>query len=123
MVLRAYRYQCAICQLDMRLKNLTIGLEAAHIKWFQRDGPDIVGNGLSLCSMHHKLFDLGAFTIDVGYKILASEHVTGNSNLHEILIRYHGDKILLPIHKAEEPQKEYLKWHQENIFKKRALPL
>ena len=39
-----------------------LGLEAAHIKWFQARGPDVVQNGLALCSLHHKIFDLGANT-------------------------------------------------------------
>jgi putative restriction endonuclease len=42
-----------------------LGLEAAHIKWFQAGGPDIEANGLAMCSLHHKLFDLGVFTIAV----------------------------------------------------------
>ena len=38
-------------------------MTAAHIKWFQARGQDVVPNGLALCSLHHKIFDLGAFTV------------------------------------------------------------
>jgi putative restriction endonuclease len=44
-VLVAYQYRCAMCGLDLRLGTLTVGLEAAHIKWHQARGPDSVDNG------------------------------------------------------------------------------
>src|SRR5262245_45412194 len=49
-VLRAYGFRCCICGYDVRLGAQFIGLEAAHIKWFQAGGPDAVPNGLSLCT-------------------------------------------------------------------------
>ena len=53
-----------------------LGLEAAHIKWFQARGPDVVQNGLALCSLHHKIFDLGAFTVLPGnHQIVFSRHL------------------------------------------------
>lgn len=122
-VLSAYRYQCAICLQDMRLKSMTIGLEAAHIKWHQANGPDSIENGLCLCSIHHKLFDLGAFTIDQTFRIIASEHVTGSNQVTEILLKYHGNLVAKPIHSAQVPNPEYLKWHSDKIFKHGALPL
>jgi hypothetical protein len=33
-------------------------------RWFAFDGPDTPDNGLALCSLHHKLFDLGALGLD-----------------------------------------------------------
>ena len=62
-VLRAYEYQCAVCGFDVRIGNTLVGLEAAHIKWHQAGGPDTEVNGVALCSLHHKLFDRGAFTV------------------------------------------------------------
>src|SRR5436189_6378643 len=38
----------------------------AHIRWHQAGGPDIENNGLALCVLHHKTFDLGAFTLSEG---------------------------------------------------------
>jgi len=32
-VLRAYNYQCAVCGFDLRMDDVTVCLEAAHIKW------------------------------------------------------------------------------------------
>jgi len=71
-VLTAYNYSCAVCGYNLRLGNKLIGLEAAHIKWHQAGGPDIEANGVALCSMHHKLFDLGAFTITQEHRLNVS---------------------------------------------------
>ena len=39
---------------------VVFGLEAAHITWHAGDGPDLVPNGLVLCTLHHKALDRGA---------------------------------------------------------------
>jgi putative restriction endonuclease len=62
-VLVAYEYRCCVCGYDLRLGRQIVGVEAAHIRWFQFDGPDTTNNGLALCATHHKMFDLGAFTV------------------------------------------------------------
>ncbi len=51
-VLRAYRSQCALCRL--RHRDL---LDAAHILPDSEGGEPVVGNGLSLCKLHHAAFD------------------------------------------------------------------
>lgn len=43
-VLTAYDYRCALCGLDLRIGNVTIALEAAHIQWHQAGGPDTEPN-------------------------------------------------------------------------------
>jgi hypothetical protein len=37
----------------------------------------VVENGLSLCSLHHKVFDLGAIAISDEYKVLVSRDFRG----------------------------------------------
>jgi hypothetical protein len=34
------------------------------IRWHQGGGPDEESNGFALCVLHHKTFDLGAFTVN-----------------------------------------------------------
>jgi putative restriction endonuclease len=58
-VLIAYEYRCAVCGLDVRLGSVSIALDAAHIKWVQANGPCTEDNGLALCCLHYKTFDLG----------------------------------------------------------------
>src|SRR5688500_8746278 len=43
-VLRAYQFRCAVCALDLRIDNFTVGLDAAHLRWRQAQGPDIESN-------------------------------------------------------------------------------
>jgi putative restriction endonuclease len=122
-VLTAYQYRCAVCGLDIRINNMTVGLDAAHIQWHQAGGPGIESNGLALCSLHHKMFDLGAFTVDLGHRVLVSELVHGAGQLEEVLLRHHGNPIGRPVQPEHLPAAERLTWHQRQVFKERARPL
>ena len=115
-VLLAYEYRCCVCGHDLRLMHQPIALEAAHIKWFQAGGPDVEQNGLALCSLHHKVFDLGAFTIRrADYVMVFSQHLVGNA---EKLLSYHGAAIQLPQSASYLPSAEFLDWHGDQVFKK-----
>ena len=46
-LLTAYEYRCAICGFDVRLGSVSLGIEAAHIKWHPAGGPDVEANGLA----------------------------------------------------------------------------
>ena len=76
-VLTVYGYTCAVCGFDVRLGETALGIEAAHIKWYQAGGPNIETNGLALCILHHKLFDRGAFTIALNRQVQVSEYAYG----------------------------------------------
>jgi len=78
-VLRNYGNRCAVCGYHLQIDQQIIGLEAAHIQWHAFDGPDTVENGLALCSLHHKLFDHGAFGLSDDYKLIVSQKVNGGS--------------------------------------------
>jgi len=120
-VLRAYGYRCAVCNFDIRIGNQTLGLEAAHVKWHQAGGPSTVDNGISLCSLHHKIFDYGAFTISQnGSQVIVSERAHGSSGFDEILMQYHGKAINPPISPAYTIKDSYIKWHEQEVFKKPA---
>jgi putative restriction endonuclease len=121
-VLTAYEFRCAICGLDARMANATIGLEAAHIQWHQAGGPDIEANGVALCCLHHKLFDLGALTISNDGKVLISERATGGERFGEMVLRHHGQHIRKPVRPEQLPNEKYLGWHRREVFKERARP-
>ena len=106
--------------LDMRLDNVTICLDAAHIKWFQAGGPDHEENGLSLCSLHHRLFDRGAFTVDKNLSIAVSQSVSGSTGVEEILLRYHKKPIQEPQSLIYTPNPIYTDWHIKEVFRKPA---
>lgn len=119
-VLIAYEYRCALCGLDIRIGNVTIALEAAHIRWHQAGGPDTEDNGIAFCSLHHKIFDLGAFTIHTDYRVLVSEMVHGAGQFEEILLRHHGQEITKPSRPENVPLPQYLRWHRSEVFKEGA---
>lgn len=117
-VLLAYQYRCGVCGHNLRLGHQPIGLEAAHIKWFQAKGPDVVPNGIALCSLHHKVFDLGAFTIlPDSYQMIFSQHLNGNDDSAERILAYHGASLILPQTRDYMPQPEFLDWHRKQVFK------
>lgn len=116
-VLRAYGYKCAVCGFDIRLGHKLIGVEAAHIKWHTVGGPDIEPNGIALCTMHHKLFDSGVFTVDESLRLIISQNAHGSNGFNDWLMRYHTQKITFPIQKSYYPEPEYLNWHLREVFK------
>ncbi|MCF8229478.1 MAG: HNH endonuclease [Bacteroidales bacterium] len=115
-ILVAYNFKCAICDYAVRIKNQLVGVEAAHIKWHQAGGPSEIINGIALCSLHHKLFDSGAFTINDGFKIIVSEMVNGSGS-EEILYRYDNKEINYPRNKKYFPDDNFLEWHVCEVFK------
>lgn len=116
-ILRAYEYQCCVCGFNVRLGNSLVAVEAAHIKWHQYKGPDTEENGIALCSMHHKLFDRGVFTIDRELKMLVSEDAYGNNGFDEWLMKYHGKVIAKPIRPQYKPLEDFVLWHVREVFK------
>ena len=114
-VLTAYGHQCAVCEFAVRLKNDPIGLEAAHIRWHCEQGPDLIRNALSLCALHHRLFDAGAFTLSRECRILVSGQVTGRGS-DETLGRFQSKEIVLPEDDKDVPGPRFLKWHHRNVF-------
>ena len=117
-VLRAYEYRCCVCGFDLRVGHLPAGLEAAHIQWHTVGGPDEVPNGLSLCALHHKLFDLGAFTVSPeDLRIQFSQHaIAGDRGLSGEL-RHNGQALMAPQHRDMLPGHAFLHWNLKNVFK------
>lgn len=116
-VLKAYEYKCAVCGFDVKLRHQLVALEAAHIKWHQAGGPDIEVNGLALCSLHHKLFDRGVFTLSEHLEVLVSEYANGSVGFEEWLMRFHGRTINFPQRQSYYPQGNFIGWHVKEVFK------
>lgn len=115
-VLKAYEFRCAVCGFDVRLGSVSIALDAAHIRWHQAGGPDEERNGLALCVLHHKTFDLGAFTLADGV-VLVSDQVHGTSGFHETLMAHHGAEVRGPQRPDWSPEPQHLAWHRREVFK------
>jgi putative restriction endonuclease len=119
-IIRAYEYRCAVTGWDLRVGHIEVGLEAAHIKWHSAGGPSVESNGIALNSLHHKLFDLGAFTLSLGDtppQILVSREVHGGDYARQLLIDLHRKPIRPPQDPAWLPDAGFVKWHHEEVFK------
>lgn len=116
-ILRAYEYSCAVCGFNVRLGHTLVGVEAAHIKWHQAGGPDIESNGIALCTMHHKLFDRGVFTINPSLEFRVAEMAHGSQGFEEWLMRFHGKKLRDPQKSQYQPASTYVNWHIREVFK------
>ena len=117
-VLDAYGHKCAICDYDIQFRTKIIGVEAAHIQWYNSQGPDVVSNGIALCAIHHKLLDYGAIAFNDDYELIAAKGLKGAKAQLDYLIYNHENKqISLPRNGMEEPSVEYLRWQRKEIFK------
>ncbi|WP_274362921.1 phosphorothioated DNA-binding restriction endonuclease [Paenibacillus thermotolerans] len=116
-ILRAYEHSCAICGFHVRLGNVLVAVEAAHIQWHQAGGPDREENGVALCSLHHKLFDRGVFTISSDKEVLVAEGAYGTQGFEDWLMKYHGKAIRSPIHPDYAPRDHFTGWHFREVFK------
>ncbi|MCI3921065.1 HNH endonuclease [Paenibacillus sp. TRM 82003] len=116
-VLRAYEYSCAVCGFNVRLGSNLVAIEAAHIKWHQVGGPDVEENGIALCSLHHKLFDRGVFSLSKNLELLVAEEAHGTRGFEDWLMRYHGQQLRKPIRPEYEPQVIFTDWHIKEVFR------
>jgi putative restriction endonuclease len=115
-VLTAYGYRCAVCGLGLRLGPQSVALDAAHIRWHAAGGPDEVTNGLCLCVLHHKLFDLGAFTVETGSgAVRVSDRVNGDG-AEGVLLTHAGRPVGRPRRAEAQPHPNYLGWQAAQVF-------
>jgi putative restriction endonuclease len=117
-VLLAYEHRCCVCGFDLRIGSVSAGLEAAHIQWHNAGGPDVEANGLSLCALHHKLFDLGVFTLEAqSLRIVFSRHAIAGSRGLDGELKHHGQPLLRPQSPDLLPGASFIAWNHRNIFK------
>ncbi len=116
-VLRAYEFSCAVCSYDGRLDSVSVGLEAAHIQWWSHNGPDVVGNGVALCTLHHKALDLGVIGLDEQLRVQVSQAFHGGARTHELVVAYSGAPLRAP--QGGQPQVADLHrtWHATEVFR------
>lgn len=119
-VLQAWNRQCAFCGYDGQLGTAPVGIEAAHVRWFGFDGPDALDNGLALCVLHHKLFDLGAMGLDQELRVQVSAAFTARTPVGQAQYDLHG-RHLTPRRGTPTPATEHIQWHRSEVFKGEAL--
>jgi putative restriction endonuclease len=115
-VLEAWDRACAFCGFDGTLGGAPVGLEAAHVRWFNFGGPDELDNGLALCSLHHKLLDRGAVGFKDPQTIAVSASFTAVTDRGRQVYALH-DTELRPRPGTQLPAVDYVRWHTDEVFK------
>jgi predicted restriction endonuclease len=86
-----YRSKCQVCGFDK-------STEIAHIMPRQANGLTVLENLLLVCPNHHRLFDMGEFSISDDFHLIGME----------------GELNVDPRHRISM---ESLKFHRENIYR------
>ncbi|NJQ07401.1 phosphorothioated DNA-binding restriction endonuclease [Streptomyces lonarensis] len=116
-VLTAYEYRCAFCGFDGALAGRPVALEAAHVRWVAFEGPDTPENALCLCSLHHKLLDLGVLGLDDGRTITVSREFVARSDTgREQVVALAGREVAAPQAGTPGVASGYARWHAEQVF-------
>ena len=115
-MLEAWDRQCAFCGYDGQVTGASVAIEAAHVRWFAFDGPDALDNGLALCALHHKLFDLGALGLDPGRQVMVSAKFSARTPAGRAVYDLHGYQ-LAPRPGTALPAPAHVAWHTQQVFK------
>jgi putative restriction endonuclease len=116
-VLRAYAYQCAMCGFDGRLGRNPVAIQAAHVHWHSRGGPDAVANALALCALHHVLFDLGVVGITPDHHITVAPDYVATTSAGRAVDGLAGQPILDVRPGQSSVDIVYIDWHRVQVFK------
>jgi putative restriction endonuclease len=115
-LLNVYNSSCAVCGL-----TYLIALEATHIiPWSENANERLnIKNGLLLCSVHHKLFDVGAFTINDDYSISVNNNINEYPIQSEfdnkMLTAFDGALINLPQNNQHYPDLNFIQYHRQHF--------
>lgn len=114
-VLRAYDERCAITGLRLINGGGRAEVEAAHIRPVEKDGPDIVSNGIALSGTAHWMFDRGLVGLDDTLTILVSRQANDPDAIRSIINK--TGALIAPTRPADRPRSAFLAWHSQNCFK------
>lgn len=113
LVTDAYSRRCTISGE----KTLPV-LEAAHIKPYALSGLNTTDNGLLLRADLHKLFDSGYVTVTDNYHVEISKRIKEEFENGRDYYKYHGQQLIsLPHSQMEMPNTDFLRWHNDNIYR------
>jgi putative restriction endonuclease len=111
MVTDAYNRRCAVTR-----ERIVPILVAGHIRPYSESGPHHVSNGVLLRSDVHTLFDLGYLTITPTYQLEVSNRIKEEYENGLEYYTLHGKTISMPSRKEQLPNKDYLEWHNQNVY-------
>jgi len=116
-ILNNYHFQCCMPECDINDSKLLV---AAHIKDYNyKEDPQLAHrahpqNGLCFCSLCHKLFDNGYFTLTLKNKIEVSKKKNITSKIiNHLLSKSDGLEISNIPKKGLQPLDEFIKYHRQ----------
>ncbi len=95
---------------------MPVGLEAAHVRWWAFDGPDEVENGLCLCSLHHKLFDMGVLGLVDDDTVMVSQRFVAGRPTGRQVIALAGQPLFGPQAGVQRVHLRHRAWHARQVF-------
>jgi putative restriction endonuclease len=110
-VLSAYHRRCAISGT-----HIPPVLQAAHILPVASGGEHRLDNGLLLRSDVHTLFDRGYLGVDPRHRLLVSPRLRADFGNGDEFYSKAGQVIDLPGRRADQPRREFLEWHADEVF-------
>ena len=114
-VLRAYDERCAMTGLRLINGGGRAEVDAAHIRPVEKNGPDIVSNGLALSGTAHWMFDRGLISLSDNLEILISRRVNDQEGVRTLINK---DGLARTPHRVlERPHPHFLQWHRDHCFK------
>lgn len=111
-VLDAYDRRCAIS--GTRIRPV---LQAAHIRPVAHGGEHRIDNGLLLRSDVHTMFDRGYIGVDPHYRLRVSPRLRDEFGNGDQFYARAGEVIALPQRRVDRPQREFLQWHMDEVFR------
>ncbi len=92
-------------------------LDAAHIQPYGQGGEHRLVNGMLLRRDVHRLFDLGYVTVTPEYRFIVSEELRAQYDNGRVYYEMAGAQIGLPSDQGQQPDRDSLAWHGENVFR------
>ncbi len=75
-----------------------------------------MNNGLLLRSDLHKLLDKGYLTITSDFHVEVSKRIKKEYENGREYYAMHGKELILPANSNFHPSREYIEWHNQNIY-------
>jgi len=111
-VASAYNWRCAVTG-----ERVLPALEAAHIRPHSEKGPNEVRNGLMLRADIHNLLDRGYVTVSPDSHFEVSKTVREDFENGRDYYALHGSTLRLPKAEVEQPSPEFVRWHNDHVFR------
>lgn len=107
-----YGRRCAVTR-----ERTLPALEAAHILPYGQGGEHEVKNGILMRRDIHSLFDSGYVTVTPELVFEVSRKIKEEFESGRDYYRMHGTSVITPRRPELQPDRELLRWHNENTYR------